>query len=282
VSAGSHPVNTPIDVARYARDFSSLQFHAPEAGILELVIANKGRLNAATEAMHRDLAVVWRAIDTDDAVRVVVVRGEGENFSSGGDFDMINRMIDDEATLIRVWKEASDLVYNLINCSKPVVSAIRGNAVGAGLAIALLADVSIAADNARILDGHTRLGVAAGDHAVIIWPLLCGLAKARYHLLTNKSLSGAEAERIGLIAVAVPDAEVIGAAFDVARTLAAGSTTAIRWTKHALNNWLRLAGPSFDTSLALEFLGFKLADVREGLAAAREKRRPAFDRDKPE
>jgi enoyl-CoA hydratase len=209
------------------------------------------------------------------------VRGEGSNFSSGGDFDMIDRMIEDEATLIRVWKEASDLVYNLINCSKPVVSAIRGSAVGAGLAIALLADVSIAADDARILDGHTRLGVAAGDHAVIIWPLLCGLAKARYHLLTNKSLSGAEAERIGLVAVAVPDAQVLESAFDVARTLAAGSTTAVRWTKHALNNWLRLAGPSFDTSLALEFLGFKLADVREGLAAAREKRRPAFDRDKP-
>src|SRR3981081_3369739 len=154
-------------------------------------------------------------------------------------------MIDNEATLIRVWKEASDLVYNLINCSKPVVSAIRGSAVGAGLAIALLADVSIAADDARILDGHTRLGVAAGDHAVIIWPLLCGLAKARYHLLTNKSLSGAEAERIGLVAVAVPDEQVLGSAFDTARTLAAGSTTAIRWTKHALNNWLRLAGPRF-------------------------------------
>jgi enoyl-CoA hydratase len=138
--------------------------------------------------------------------------------------------------------------------------------------------VSVAADNARILDGHTRLGVAAGDHAVIIWPLLCGLAKARYHLLTNKPLSGAEAERIGLIAMAVPDAEVLETAFDVARTLAAGSSTAIRWTKHALNNWLRLAGPSFDTSLALEFLGFKLADVREGLAAARDKRRPGFDR----
>jgi len=275
-------VNVPIDAARYARDFSSLQFHAPEAGILELVLANKGRLNAATEAMHRDLALVWRAIDTDDAVRAVVVRGEGSNFSSGGDFEMINRMIEDEATLIRVWKEASDLVYNLINCSKPVVSAIRGSAVGAGLAIALLADVSIAAENARILDGHTRLGVAAGDHAVIIWPLLCGLAKARYHLLTNKSLSGAEAERIGLVAVAVPDAQVLESAFDAARTLAAGSTTAIRWTKHALNNWLRLAGPSFDASLALEFLGFRLADVREGLAAVREKRRPDFDRDKPE
>jgi enoyl-CoA hydratase len=273
-------VSAAIDLARYAREFSSLQFLAPEGGILELVIANKGRLNAATESMHRDLAQVWRAIDVDDAVRAVIVRGEGANFSSGGDFAMIDRMIEDEATLIRVWKEASDLVYNLINCSKPVVSAIRGSAVGAGLAIALLADVSIAAEDARILDGHTRLGVAAGDHAVIIWPLLCGLAKARYHLMTNKPLSGMEAERIGLVALAVPDAKVLDTAFDTARTLAAGSSTAIRWTKHALNNWLRLAGPSFDTSLALEFLGFKLADVREGLAAARDKRPAQFERDK--
>jgi enoyl-CoA hydratase len=154
--------------------------------------------------------------------------------------------------------------------------------VGAGLAIALLADVSIAAEDARILDGHTRLGVAAGDHAVIIWPLLCGLAKAKYYLLTNKALSGAEAERIGLVAVAVPDAQVLETAFDIARTLAASSTTAIRWSKHALNNWLRLAGPSFDASLALEFLGFRLADAREGLAAARGKRRPTFNRDTPQ
>jgi len=267
----------PIDLARYSGDFSSLKFLAPQAGVLELIMANEGRLNAATESMHRDLASVWRAIDVDDAVRVVVVRGEGANFSSGGDFAMIDRMIADEATLIRVWKEASDLVYNLINCSKPVVSAIRGSAVGAGLAIALLADISIAAENARILDGHTRLGVAAGDHAVIIWPLLCGLAKARYHLLMNKPLSGLEAERIGLVAMAVPDDAVLDAAFDAARALAAGSPTALRWTKHALNNWLRLAGPSFDTSLALEFLGFRLSDAREGLAAARAKRPADFD-----
>jgi enoyl-CoA hydratase len=271
-----------IDIERYQRDFPSLEFVAPEAGIIEVVIANKGRLNAATEAMHRDLANVWRSIDADEAVRVAVVRGEGAHFSSGGDFDMIERMIDDEATLIRVWKEASDLVYNLINCSKPVVSAIRGSAVGAGLAIALLADVSVAAQDARILDGHTRLGVAAGDHAVIIWPLLCGLAKARYHLLTNKPLSGADAERIGLVAVAVPDDQVLDTAFDIARTLCAGSATAMRWTKHALNNWLRLAGPSFDTSLALEFLGFRLADARAGLAAVRDKRKPSFDPSKRE
>jgi len=266
-----------IDLARYRRDFPILGFEGPDPGILEIVIANEGRQNAATESMHRDLALVWRAIDVDDAVRVALVRGAGEHFSSGGDFAMIERMIEDEATLLRVWKEASDLVYNLINCSKPVVSAIRGTAVGAGLAVALLADISIAGRNAKILDGHTRLGVAAGDHSIIIWPLLCGLAKARYYLLTNQPLSGAEAERIGLVAVCVEDAEVHAAALDVARKLAAGSATAMRWTKHALNNWLRLAGPSFDASLALEFLGFRLADVREGLAAVRGKRPAKFD-----
>jgi len=271
-------MSTSIDLARYAGQFPSLQCNAPEPGILELVVANARRANAATESMHRDLSRIWREIDVDDAVRVVVVRGEGANFSSGGDFDMIDRMIADEATLIRVWKEASDLVHNMVDCSKPIVSAIRGSAVGAGLAIALLADVSVAADDARILDGHTRLGVAAGDHAVIIWPLLCGLAKARYYLLTNKPLSGKEAERIGLVAVSMPDAEVVPAALEIARELAAGSATALRWTKHALNHWLRLAGPSFDASLALEFLGFRLSDVREGLAAARGKRPANFER----
>jgi enoyl-CoA hydratase len=265
-----------LDAARYVREFSSLQFHAPEDGILEIVISNPGRMNSATEAMHSDLALVWRAVDADDEVRVVIVRGDGEHFSSGGDFGMIDRMIADQATLIRIWKEASDLVYNLINCSKPVVSAIRGNAVGAGLAVALLADVSIAADTARILDGHTRLGVAAGDHAVIIWPLLCGLAKARYYLLTNKAMSGVEAERMGLVGLCVPDAVVLETAFEVARTLNSGSRTAIRFTKHALNNWLRLAGPSFDASLALEMLGFRLGDAREGIDAVKSKRKPQF------
>lgn len=268
-----------IDLAVYQQRYGSLGFSQPAPGILEIEINKQGRLNAADESMHRSLAWVWRDIDVDDAVRCVLVRGAGQHFSSGGDFELIERMIEDEATLIKVWKEASDLVYNLINCSKPVVSAIRGTAVGAGLAVALLADVSIAGRNAKILDGHTRLGVAAGDHSVIIWPLLCGLAKARYYLMTNKPLDGAEAERIGLVSLCVEDDKVYEEALSVARSLTEGSATAIRWTKHALNNWLRLAGPSFDASLALEFLGFRLSDAREGLDAVRSKRKANFQRD---
>jgi enoyl-CoA hydratase len=142
--------------------------------------------------------------------------------------------------------------------------------------IGLLADISIAARSARIIDGHTRLGVAAGDHAAIVWPLLCGLAKSKYHLLLCEPVSGEEAERIGLVSLCVDEAELHDTALDVARRLAAGSQSAIRWTKYALNNWLRLAGPTFDASLALEFIGFGGPDVREGVAAVREKRRPDF------
>ncbi|MGQ0430423.1 MAG: enoyl-CoA hydratase/isomerase family protein [Gammaproteobacteria bacterium] len=268
----------PIDLARWRGEFASLAFEEPSAGVLEIVIANEGSQNSATEAMHAELARVWRAVDADAAVRSVLVRGAGLHFSSGGDFALIERMIEDEATLLRVWREASDLVYNLVNCGKPVVSAIRGSAVGAGLAVALLADVSVAGRGAKILDGHTRLGVAAGDHSVILWPLLCGLAKARYYLLTNEPLDGAEAERIGLVSLCVDDAIVRDTALAIAVKLAAGSASAVAFTKHALANWLRLAGPSFDASLALEFLGFRLKDVREGLAAARDRRPPKFER----
>ena len=197
-----------IELARYRADFGSLAFEEPEPGILEIVIGTEARLNAANAATHRDLAQVWRHIDTDAEVRVVLVRGAGTNFSSGGDFGLIERMIEDEATLIRVWKEASDLVYNLINCSKPIISAIRGTAVGAGLAVALLADISVVAKDARLLDGHTRLGVAAGDHAAICWPLLVGMAKAKYYLLTCDTLTGEEAERIGLVSLCVDDDQV--------------------------------------------------------------------------
>ena len=87
-------------------------------------------------------------------------------------------------------REARDLVYNVLNCSKPIVSAIHGPAVGAGLVVGMLADVSVVARTARIIDGHTRLGVAAGDHAAICWPLLCGMAKAKYYLLTCETLTG--------------------------------------------------------------------------------------------
>ncbi|MEV4898284.1 enoyl-CoA hydratase-related protein, partial [Nonomuraea sp. NPDC055795] len=134
----------------------------------------------------------------------------------------------------------------------------------------------VAGRTARIIDGHTRLGVAAGDHAAIIWPLLCGMAKAKYHLLLCEPVSGADAERMGLVSLCVDDDQVHDKAMEIAVRLAAGAQEAIRLTKYSLNNWLRMAGPAFDASLAMEFLGFTGPDVREGVRALREKRPPSF------
>lgn len=265
---------------RYAR-YKRLQFDRPHPRVLRITMNNPGRLNAADEVMHGELVEIWRDVDADPDVSAAILTGAGKAFSAGGDFAMIQKIIDDFPTRARNWKEARDIVYNVINCSKPVVSAIRGPAVGAGLVCGLLADISIATKTARIIDGHTRLGVAAGDHAAIVWPLLCGMAKAKYYLLLCESVSGEEAERIGLISLAVEDAELDQKAVDIATKLAEGAPSAIRWTKYALNNWLRMAGPTFDASLALEFMGFSAPDVKEGLAAHVEKRRPRFKPDCP-
>jgi enoyl-CoA hydratase/carnithine racemase len=257
----------------YAR-FSRLLIDRPHAGVLRVVMNRPDKLNAVDGEMHRQLTEIWRVIDADASVNSVLLTGAGKAFSAGGDLRLLDEMIADVDTRMRVWKEARDMVYNLINCSKPVVSAINGPAVGA--ALALLADVSIAARSARLIDGHTKLGVAAGDHAAIVWPLLCGMAKAKYHLLLCEAVTGAEAERIGLISLAVPDEDLQARAMDIAVRLAEGAPNAIRSTKYALNNWLRMAGPIFETSLGLEFLGFGGREAPEGAAALREKRAPKF------
>jgi enoyl-CoA hydratase len=207
---------------------------------------------------------------------VAVVTGSGRAFSAGGDLEMVEANATDPRRLANTVREASDIVYNMINLDKPVVSAINGVAVGAGLVVALMADISIIAEDVRFTDGHTKLGVVAGDHAAIIWPLLCGMAKAKYYLLTSDFIDGREAERIGLVSLCVPRDQLLAKAFEVAERLAQGSQQAIRWTKRSLNNWLRLAGPIFDQSIALEMLTFMGEDVREGLRAIREKRPPRF------
>lgn len=261
--------------------YKTLNFARPAPGVLEIIMGEEGKL-AVTDALgHRELAEIWRTVNDDPETRVAIVRGIGKGFSGGGSFDLVQTMAEDFDARARVWREARDLVYNVINCDKPIVSAMHGPAVGAGLVVGLLADISIAAKNARIIDGHTRLGVAAGDHAAVVWPLLCGMAKAKYYLLLCETVSGEEAERIGLVSLCVDERELVPKAHEIARRLAQGSQSALRWTKYSLNNWLRMAGPTFDASLALECLGFSGPDVAEGLASLRERRAPNFRQDCP-
>lgn len=255
--------------------FPDLTFDRPASGVLRITMDGPG-LNAVSHAVHRQLADVWLAVDRDADTAVAVLQGAGKAFSAGGSFEMLDDLMNDYAVRTQILREARDLVFNVINCAKPIVSAMHGPAVGAGLCAGVLADVSVVGRTTRIIDGHTRLGVAAGDHAAICWPLLCGMAKAKYYLLTCDELTGEEAERIGLVSLCVDDDQVQARALAVATQLAGGAASAIRWTKQALNNWYRSQSAILDASLAYEFYGFGGPDAREGLASHTEKRPPAF------
>lgn len=264
--------DAPLD--RYA-GLPDLAIDRPAPGVVRITLDAPG-LNAVSPAVHGQLADVWRVVDRDPDARVALLQGAGSAFSAGGSFELIDSVLNDETARLRTLREARELVVNLIDCSTPIVSAIHGPAVGAGLVAGLLADVSVVARTARIIDGHTRLGVAAGDHAAVCWPLLCGMAKAKYYLLTCDTLTGEEAERIGLVSLCVDDDQVHARALEVATQLAEGAQAALRFTKHTLNHWYRSQLAAFDASLAYEFLGFAGPDAREGLASHVEKRPPRF------
>jgi len=258
-------------------DFQFLQFDHKPNGILLITINRPEVMNATNARLHWELTKVWGVANDDAKTKVIVITGAGDKaFSAGGDLNWVNDMVGNPASIGNVMSEASDIVYNVMACDKPVISAINGVAVGAGLAVAMMADISIMAEEAKITDGHVKLGVAAGDHAAICWPLLCGMAKAKYYLMTAEFVSGKEAERIGLVSLCVPRAQLMDKAMEVANKLASGSQQAIRLTKRSLNGWMNMARPIFESSLAMEMLCFFGDDVKEGVAAVREKRAANF------
>lgn len=265
---------------RYA-DYEGLRLDKPSPRILRITLGDLNsppdKLNTVDAKTHIELGTIWRDVDNDPDVSAILLRGAGRGFSAGGDFRSVQRAMGDFHARTQMWKETRDIVYNIVNCSKPIVSAMHGPAVGAGLVCGLLADISIAARSARIIDGHTRLGVAAGDHAAIVWPMMCGMAKAKYYLLLCESISGEEAERIGLVSMSVDDDALQQTALEIAERLANGAPNAIRYSKHALNGWYRMAMPIFDTSCAFEFLTLTSPDLQEGLSSHLEKRPPAFN-----
>jgi enoyl-CoA hydratase len=248
----------------------------PAPHVVRFTFNKPDKLNAADVELHAEMSRMFELFDADEAARVAVVTGAGRAFSAGGDFQMIKEMTGNWALVVRELYDTRRIVTSMCGTDKPIVSAINGPAVGAGLAVALLADVSVVGESVRLTDGHTRFGVAAGDHSVLLWPLLCGMARAKYYLLTSEFVDGKKAAEIGLVSMAVPDAQVMDKALEVASRLASGPQMAIRFTKRALNGWLSVFMPAFEHSLALEMLTFLGPDPKEGAAALQEKRPPRF------
>jgi len=192
-------------------DYSSykdLKVRLLEPGILEITMGEEGKLAVATENAHAEMARIWLDVDRDPQARVAILRGAGKGFSAGGDLAMVEKMTQDFDLRARVWREARDLVYNMINCSKIIVSAMHGPAVGAGLVAGLLADISICALDARLGDGHVRLGVAAGDHAAITPCSVANMKRAapiRAPFFTTKA-----SEPLNTMPVGLPPVVIVG------------------------------------------------------------------------
>ena len=256
--------------------YPALTFERRDFGVLLMTIDRPESMNAIDAQLHNHLSRVWLDIDDDEETSVVVVTGAGKAFSAGGDLNWIEDIVQNYGEMKVAFREAGDIVYRMTRCSKIIISAINGVAVGAGLAVALMADISLMAEEARITDGHIRLGVAAGDHANIIWPMLCGLAKAKYYLLTADFLDGKTADQIGLVSKSFPRDQLMDEAMKVATKIARGPKDATQLTKRALNLWVTQAAPAFDASLAFEMLNFMGPDAAEGVAALKEKRDPEF------
>lgn len=260
--------------------FPDLLFERPARHVLRITINNPDQMNALNGKMHDQVEKIWRVVDADPDVRCSIITGAGKAFCAGGAFDaMAGEGTDPASWMVRDFRSALGLVDAIIESRKPIVSAINGPAVGAGLAIALLADVPIAATTAKLFDGHPRVGAVPGDHAALIWPLLCGIAKSKYFLLTNEPMTGEQAERNNLVALAVESDQLAERALEVASKIAAGAPTAIRMTKYVMNHWLRAQRPVFDLSAAMEMINFASAESAEAIAALKEKRPASYERD---
>lgn len=270
----------PLSITRdedWQRRYQHLLFERQEHGVLLVTINRPDRGNAVNPRLHLELGQLWRDVDLDERVAVVVITGAGDAFCSGGEVGTFGGSDNPGSSHIdESMHEVGALVNGMIECRKPIISAVNGLAMASGLAVALSADISVVGENVKLNDGHLRAGMVAGDHAVLLWPLYMSLAKARYYLLTGDTLTGREAERLGLMSICVPDAEVLDRAVSIAARIATNAQYATRWTKRALNAWVRQQAPLFELSTALQMLSLHGADMQAALAAIAQERKPDF------
>jgi enoyl-CoA hydratase len=257
--------------------WQALDVSVEASGIATIVMDRPDKLNAVGEAMHTELSLIFRQMQQDQAVRVIVLTGRGRSFSAGGDLAWMQQMIDEPERFIATTRQAREIVMSMLECDKPVIAKVNGHAVGLGATLALLCDVIFAAEHAKFGDPHVSAGLVAADGGALIWPQLIGYARAKEYLLTGDLLTAAHAERIGLINHVVPADELDARVAAFAQRLAAGSQPAIRWTKATINIGLRqLAAAMLDAGLAYEALTNVSADHAEAVAAFAASRKPVF------
>ncbi|RJP70604.1 MAG: enoyl-CoA hydratase [Candidatus Abyssobacteria bacterium SURF_17] len=219
--------------------------------ILRLILNRPESLNAVTPAMHAELATLFADVRRDSDADVVILTGAGRGFCAGAD---LKEPPPDKKTAERIFEEARDIIVNILEVDKPIISAVNGPAAGLGATLALFPDIVVMSDRAKIGDTHVKVGLAAGDGGAVIWPILVGVNKAKELLMTGQVIDAQEALRIGLVNHVVPHEKLDEFVTEMAQRLASGNTFAIRCTKKAVNQYVKwMLNQVFDYSLALEY-----------------------------
>lgn len=245
--------------------------------VLTVVLDRAEKLNAVSRSMHRELARVFHDVAADPDSDFVVLTGAGRAFCAGGDLEFAEESVSDPLSFQEVLREARTIIHSLLDCDKPIICRMNGDAVGLGATLALFCDLIIAADHARLADPHVRVGLVAGDGGALIWPQLIGYAKAKQYLLTGEFISAPEAQSLGLINFAVPESELDATVATWLGKLARGTIQSVRWTKATVNTSLKqIASTIMDTGIAYEGMSAATADHLEAVKAMREKRKPEF------
>lgn len=257
--------------------YEFLEF-ARDGRVLTITMNRPELLNAVSHELHGEMARVFFDAADDMESDIIVLTGAGRAFSAGGDFEWLEKQVrGDRVPFVQEAKTMRRIVMGLLDCPKPVIAKVNGDAMGFGASVALLCDIVIAADDAKFADPHVRLGLVAGDGGALIWPQLIGFNKAKHYLLTGDAISAVEAERCNLISFAVPPAELDAYVQKYAQKLARGAQSAIRYTKSVTNIALRqLFSSVFEAGVAYEGLATYTADFGEAVHAVLEKRRPQF------
>src|SRR5579864_228486 len=279
------------EVIAMARDYSEYEFLKVEVAdrVATITINRPEALNAVNNVVHHELEQIWIDVRADHDVNAILLTGAGRAFCAGGDIKGMAAGGLVSATGKRAKghgrgpiaaSNGRRLVENMLDVEQPIIGAINGDAVGLGATLALLCDITVVSEKARFADTHVKVGVVAGDGGAVIWPLLIGPHRAKEFLMRGNFMSGAEAGRIGMVNYAVAPEAVMPKARELAQELADGPTYAIRWSKLAVNKWLKQqTNLILDASLAYEMVTFTTEDHREAARAFVEKRKPNFNRD---
>ncbi len=246
--------------------------------VLTITINMPEKLNVVTAQLHQEMARVFDDAADDPDSDIVVLTGAGDVFCAGGDLNWLHGELQEGLIpWVVEGRTVKRIVHTLLDCPKPVIARVNGDAMGFGASIALLCDIVIAVDTARFADPHVKVGLSAGDGGALIWPQLIGYAKAKHYLMTGEPIGAVEAERLGLVTFVVPPAELDVFVAKYAERLARGAQSAIRYTKITTNIGLRnLLTSVFEAGVAYEGLSKYSPNYSEGVNAFLDKRRPKF------